>query len=130
MQFDFGIICFMQEIGLDSSLIKHVLDGTKTIEGRLGKPKFLRIRVGDQISVREDIRINNEVTQTITNKLIILITQILYFESFDEMFSSVDFSQAIPSATTKDEAIAAYMQFYTAEDEKEHGVISFSFEIQ
>ena len=119
----------MLEIGIDSDLVKQVLSGDKTIEGRLGKPKFLKLRVGDEISIREDVWNDNEIISSIPDVATIQITQLLYFESFAEMFSAVDFTQAIPGAKSKAEALETYEKFYSPEDEAEYGVIAVTFSL-
>lgn len=119
----------MQEIGIESSVLKDILSGQKTIEGRLGKPKFLKIRAGDEISLREDIWKNGKVESSIPDVATIRIKQVLYFESFNDMLGSLNYRAFIPSAKNIEEALATYRKFYSPEDEKEYGAVAFLFEL-
>lgn len=117
----------MHEMGIESSLLNQILAGNKTIEGRLGKPRFLKIRVGNTINLREDVWNNGKITQSIPNKVTVRVTQLLYFESFDEMFSLVDYRKALPMAASRQEALSLYRNFYSREDEEEYGVVAITF---
>lgn len=119
----------MEEIGIESTLVEAIRTGEKTIEARLGKPRFLRIHEGDSVSIREDFWYEDKILESLSHALTIKITQVLYFETFKEMIDAIDFQAAVPSAQTSDEALALYKKFYSAEDEKEYGVVALSFEI-
>lgn len=118
----------MQEIGIESSLVEAIRDGTKTIEGRLGKPRFLAIQPGDQLTIREDIWAGGVKIGSHDSTLLIEVTQVLYFESFAEMLAAVDHAAAIPEAASPEAALATYRAYYTAEDEAEYGVVALFFE--
>lgn len=118
----------MQEIGIESSLVEAIRSGDKTIEGRLGKLRFLKIAEGDVLSVREDLWLDGKIIDSFTDSIRINITQVLYFETFKEMMNAVDFQAAIPSAKNINEAVAKYKEFYTGEDEKKFGVVALFFE--
>lgn len=119
----------MQEIGIESSLLQDILAGKKTIEIRLGKPKYIKLRVGDILNIREDVWQDGQIVSSTPDQARIIITQLLYFEYFEEALDSIDFQAAIPRATTKKEALARYRTFYTAKDEEEYGVIAITFSL-
>ena len=119
----------MEEIGIESTLVESIKSGEKTLEARLGKPRFLRIKEDDIISIREDFWYQDKILESLPHALHVKITQVLYFESFKELFDTMDFQSAIPSAKTVDEAIAVYRKFYTSEEERELGVVALSFEV-
>ena len=119
----------MEEIGIESTLVEAIRDGDKTIEGRLGKPRFLRIKEDDVLSIREDFWYEDEVLESLSHAVEIKVTQILYFESFKEMFEAVDFQAAVPTAMTVEDAIKLYRQFYSVEEEREYGVVALTFEL-
>ncbi len=119
----------MIEIGIETSILEDILSGKKTIECRLGKQKFLKIRPGDVLSIREDTWKGDKILRSIPNRAEIKVTQILYFETFTEAFASIDFKEAIPSAASPSEAVEAYRKFYTSEDEKKYGVVAIYFEL-
>jgi ASC-1-like (ASCH) protein len=119
----------MQEIGIESSLVAEILDGNKTIEGRLGKPKYIKMRVGDVLAIREDIYKAGEIVKSIPDQVHVVITQLLYFQSFEEMLSSLDFHRAIPGALNARDALQTYRQYYSATDEEEYGVVAITFKL-
>ena len=124
------VICYyrnMQEIGIESLLLQDILSGKKTIELRLGKPKYIKLRVGDTLSLREDVWDDGNIIESTPDQAEIVIKQLLYFEHFDEALSSIDFQVAIPAAKSKAEALAVYRKFYSPEDEEEYGVIAITF---
>lgn len=119
----------MFEIGVESQLLKAILNGNKTIEGRLGKPKYLKIRVGDILSFREDVYKDGKLTKSISTATTATVTQLLYFESFEEMLNSIDFQATVPEASTINEALLRYKKYYSEEDEEEYGVVAISFQL-
>lgn len=119
----------MEEIGIESTLVEAIKTGEKTIEVCLGIPEYLRIQEDDTVSVREDFWYEDTVLESLSHSLELVITQVLYFESFYEAFNAVDFQAVVPTATSVDEAIKTYRKFYSLEDEREFGVIAFSFEV-
>ncbi len=119
----------MQEIGIKDSFVDDILSGAKTIEGRLGKPKFLKIREGDILSIRRDIYQDGKIVKSYNDAARIYVQEVLCFESFEEMFSALDHESTIPSAKNTEDAIEAYRKFYSAEDESEFGVVAILFEL-
>ena len=119
----------MEEIGIDSQLVEEIRKQNKYVEARLGKPRFLKIKEGDVISVREDLYLDGNIIDSFTDSLRITITQILYFESFDEMFNSIDFKAAVPTAKSINQAKDKYRKFYSKEDEAEYGVVAMFFDL-
>jgi len=118
----------MEEIGINSELVEEIRKGNKYIEGRLGKPRFLKMQEGDTISVRSDLWQNGKIIDSSPYAIGIKITQILYFETFAEMMNAVDHKGAVPLAKTAEDAVKFYTQFYTVQDEKEYGVVALFFE--
>lgn len=119
----------MQEIGIESTLVEAIKNGDKTIEARLGKPKYLTIEEGDVMSVREDFWHEGKVLESLAHALQIRIAQILYFETFKEAFVAVDFQAALPAAKDVNDAIDTHKELYSSEDEREYGVVVFTFEL-
>lgn len=119
----------MIEIGINSVILTQILDGSKSIEGRLAKDKFLAIRVGDVISVREDIYADGSISNSRASAAKLKVTEIGKFDSFKEMLTETDFKKAIPSASNLDEASREYELYYSSEDEKKYGVLGLSFQV-
>jgi ASC-1-like (ASCH) protein len=118
----------MEEIGIESTMVEAIRSGDKTLEVRLGTPRFLTVQEGDLLDVREDFWYEGKVLESLSHALTLRVTQVLYFESLDELFGAVDFQNAVPAAKTANEAIAAYRPYYTIEDERTYGVVAFTIE--
>ncbi|HTH72207.1 MAG TPA: ASCH domain-containing protein [Candidatus Pristimantibacillus sp.] len=88
--------------------------GTKTIEGRLAKQKYLDLRPGDSV-----VFFDNEHTESVTKT----VTAIHLYPTFEAAFKEQDFRKAIPSAKTVKEAIAVYEQFYTPQMQQQERVV-------
>lgn len=119
----------MLVIGIESSVLDDVRSGRKTIEGRLGKPKFLKIKKGDVISLREDVWKDGQIAGSRTSDISIKVTQLLYFESFSEMLETVNYKAVLPAALNLEDGIEIYRQFYSVKEEEEYGVVAFLFEL-
>ena len=119
----------MHEIGIDASLLKDVRTGNKTIEGVLGTEQFIKLRKGDTLSIRKEVRENGVIVSSTLSTITVLITQLLYFESFDEMLGLVDYTQIIPSEKSPTDALKTIRQYYTPEDEEKYGVIAITFSL-
>jgi ASC-1-like (ASCH) protein len=119
----------VHEIGINNTVLKQILNGKKTIETRLAKERFLNFNVGDEISIREDIWKKGEITRSIPNQARIVVTNVQHYTSFREMFNHIDYKSVMPSANDIDEAVDAYKQYYSLEDEKQLGVVAISFQL-
>lgn len=119
----------MIEIGINSEILTQILDGSKTIEGRLAKGKFLTIRTGDLISIREDIYAEGAIVESRESAAKIKVTEIEKFDGFKEMLVATGFKKVIPSAHNLEEASDEYDRYYSSEDQKRYGVLGISFQI-
>jgi ASC-1-like (ASCH) protein len=118
----------MNEIDIESTMVEAIRNGDKTIEVRLAKPQFLLIQENDILSVREDFYYEGDVLESLSDALKVKVIQILYFESFKELFDAINFEAVLPSAKTDEEAIATFRKLYSAEDEAAFGVAAFTIE--
>lgn len=116
----------MQELGLDTNQLNQIVAGSKTVELRLGTPEHLKLRKGMTVQLREDIWQGDEIIASEPTDIIVLIKQVLYFETFEEAFGAVGFQDANPDAANKADALKIYRRSYSAADEYEHGVIAFT----
>ena len=103
------------EINVQEPYFTYLKNGSKKVEGRLNKGKFLEMTVGDEILL------NTEVKLEVTNKTT--------YPSFREMITFEGVKNVIPNAKTLDEAEAAYYKFYTKEDEKQFGVSAIEVKV-
>lgn len=117
----------MQVIGIESTLLEQLLSGEKTIEVRLGKPAYIKLRLGDELELREDVWEGDHIVNQIHGRGHIKITQLLYFETLEELFSAVSFKLVLPDTESKTDAIQRLRQFYSEADEYEYGVMAISF---
>lgn len=86
-----------------------IMNGKKTIEGRLNKGKFSSIQIGDVLEMEPE-----KVQLEVIGKNI--------YSSFKEMIEKEGVENVIPDKSNIDEAVDVYYKFYTKEQEKKFGV--------
>lgn len=116
----------MHIITLSLPDIQAVLRGEKTVEACLGTPQFLKMRVGERITLTEELPASARATAAHVD---VTITQLLFFETFEELFSSINFSSVVPGAHSAREALASCTQQLTPEDEAEYGAVAVTFKL-
>jgi ASC-1-like (ASCH) protein len=116
----------MKTIHLAPELIEDVLTGAKTVEGLLGTPENLKIKTGDEIGIGEILH-PQDTSNTV--RATVKVTQVLYFESFEELLTSLNYKVVIPRAKSTEAAIASYCKLHSEDDEYEYGVVAFTFEL-
>ena len=94
-------------IGVQEPYRTYLLNGTKTVEGRLNKGKFLRLQAGDILDI-EGVKF--EITGT------------KVYPTFLEMVTEEGVTQVILDKQNPAEAAQVYYHFFTPEQEKEFGV--------
>lgn len=88
-----------------------ILNGKKTVEGRLNKGKFASINVGSIIEIEpEKIKFN------VLGKNV--------YPDFKSMIEKEGIENVIPDKQTINDAVGVYYKFYTKEQEKEFGVVA------
>ena len=117
----------MIEMGFETTILNHILHGEKTVEGRLRTGKFITVRKGDRINLREDFWENDRIVRSIPNRATVTVTSTQIFDSFAAMLAAVPLQDVLPSAASIDEALKMYRQFYTASQEREQGVVAVGF---
>ncbi len=108
----------MQTVPLDvqEPYLSFILNGQKTIEGRLNKGKFKDLKIGDILLIGpEEKRF--------------LIERTTIYETFREMIEKEGIENVIPNKDNIDEAEAVYYKFYTKEQEKEFGVLGIKIKM-
>lgn len=91
-----------------------ILNGLKTVEGRLNKGKFAEAQVGDHVLLNESVDF-------------VIVAKTAY-STFKEMIESEGLKNVIPNVETVDAAVQVYYKFYTPEQEKEFGVVALKIE--
>ena len=112
------------ESGRESSLLDAIVDGRKTIEGRLKKGKFADYRMGDIVKLRRDYRdergVLNDGEPGAARVEIIAIRE---YPTFLAMVRAEGFEKVIPGADSAEAAAAVYDTYYSAEDQARYGVL-------
>ena len=87
------------------------MEGRKTIEGRLNKGKFNKIRVGDILQIDPEGAQFKIISKNI-------------YSSFKEIIEKEGIENVIPDKKEIDDAVDVYYGFYTKKQEKEFGVVA------
>jgi ASC-1-like (ASCH) protein len=103
----------MQKIPLNvkEPYLSFILNGQKTIEGRLNKGKFKDLKIGDILLIGPE---EKEY----------IIERTTFYYSFKEMIQKEGIKNVIPDKNNIEDAEAVYYEFYTKEEEKEFGVLA------
>ncbi len=111
--------------GRESQLLDDIIDGKKTIEGRLNKGKFADYAVGDHVLLRRDIRsASGQLIDGDLPEIEVKILALRHYASFGDMVISEGHTRVIPSATSDHEAALEYDKYYTKNDQEQFGVIA------
>lgn len=97
------------DINVQEPYLSFIINGIKTVEGRLNKGKFLDVKIGDTL------RINNAAEFIVAAKNL--------YPSFKDMISGEGLKNVVPDVDNIDEAVSVYYKFYTKEDEQKYGVL-------
>ena len=103
------------EINIQEPYFTYIERGIKTIEGRLYKSKFRELKIRDSLYIN--------------NLLLVEVTEIKLYKSFNEMLSHEDIQKVIPGVKNKEEAENVYRKFYPKEDERTFGVIAIKIKL-
>jgi ASC-1-like (ASCH) protein len=97
-------------INISEPWFSYILNGQKTIEGRLRKGKFAELKPGDKITI------NNQLSKT--------VKKITRYDSFLNMILLEGIDKVLPGIDTVDEGVQVYRQIYTKEMEETYSVIA------
>jgi ASC-1-like (ASCH) protein len=92
----------------------QIKNGTKTVEGRLGKSKYFELVEGDVIQI---------------NDLLVKVVKVTKYSTFKEMLIVEGIKNVIPDAQDLESAINVYYEFYTKEEELKFGVAAIHFKL-
>lgn len=98
------------------SLIKN---GTKTVEGRLNKGEFSKMKKGDIITW-----FNDKKTPFRTK-----ILSIKKYKSFEDYLRKERLKNTLPGITRINKGVAIYYKFFTKEMEKTFGVLAIRLKV-
>jgi ASC-1-like (ASCH) protein len=117
------------ESGRESSILQDIKSGTKTVEARLARGKFLKYQLGDQVYLREDFYEDDTIVRSLPKQCLVEITKTEKYAGFREMLDTVGYEYVMPRAANIDEALQTCYRFYTAEEEAEFGALSVHFQL-
>ena len=100
----------LYEINAQEPYYSYIVNGQKTVEGRLNKGKFSRMQVGDHLLI------NNESKFKVERKT--------NYDSFIEMVKAEGVENVVPDKKEIEEAANVYYNFFTKEQEREFGVVA------
>jgi ASC-1-like (ASCH) protein len=116
--------------GIESHLIDDIIVGRKTIESRLMRGKFAEFKVDDVISLRRDYRDANGVLHDGDEYgVTVRIVSIRHYPDFQTLVQNENFKKVMPNVHTIQQAVAAYSQFYSTEDQTRYGVLAIEINI-
>lgn len=111
--------------GRESRLLDAIIEGRKTIEGRLNKGKFADYKVGDIVSLRRDIRGEDGVLRDGSpDAARVEVVAIRHYPSFIAMVNAEGYERVIPDARSAQEAADEYNKYYSVEDQSRFGVLA------
>jgi ASC-1-like (ASCH) protein len=102
------------ELDVQEPYLSFIRSGKKTVEGRLGKDKYLVLKKGDLIKI---------------NDLELEIVSVKKYPTFKDMLQAVGFKNAVPDVNSLEDAINVYYRFYNKEDEEKFGVAAISIKL-
>ena len=90
------------QIPLKQPWLNFIKSGQKTVEGRLNKGIFSRLKQGETITF-----INKKL------KLEVLVTYIKHYKSFEELLMAEGIKHVLPNVSSINDGVKIYHQFYT-----------------
>jgi len=96
--------------------------GLKTCEGRLHKNRFREFKEGDIIQwINDDFGLERRCFTKI-------ITYVKVYGTFEEYLNDKGLEKCLPGMPNLEHGLGVYFKYFTKEDEKKYGVVSFELE--
>ena len=105
--------------GLKQQWFDYIKNQIKTIEGRLNKGIFAKLKVGDTI-----------IFKSKKMKIITTITYIKKYSNFKTMLKSETLEKVLPNVESINDGVDIYHQYYSPDDEAKYGVLAFGLELK
>ena len=106
---------------LQPKYYNYILHGTKRIEIRLYDEKRKQINIGDTITFLKEPDLKDSFNTDVTD--------LLRYNSFEDMFKDFDISILSDKSMSKEELISELEQFYTKEQQEQYGVLGIKIEL-
>ena len=97
-------------INVQEPYFSFLKNGQKTIEGRLGKEKWLQLKKDEILIVNKSLKLK--------------VIKVTKYKSFEEMLIFEGIKNVIPDKQSLKDAVNVYYNFYSIEDEKKYGVVA------
>lgn len=111
--------------GRESTLLDAIIDGRKTIEGRLNRDKFAEYAPGDTISLRRDVRdAKGVLIDGAPGAAQVEVLAVRHYPDFLSMVTAEGYARVIPTAHNAQEAADEYNKYYSAQDQANYGVLA------
>lgn len=108
----------IHEMGLYKEYFNGIKEGRKTVEVRLNDEKRRKIKIGDFI---EFIDVTNQ-----DEKLKVSVTNLRKYNSFEEMYKSIPFSDFDCAGWSMKDMIDGTYEIYPPEQEKKLGTLAIT----
>ena len=116
--------------GRESTMLDAIIDGRKTIEGRLNRGKFAQYQPGDIVELRRDTRDADGILHDgDVAEIRVRVVAVRPYVSFLEMIEAEGYQRVIPDATSPQDAVDEYDKYYSAEDQQKYGVLAIQIEV-
>lgn len=113
------------ESGRESYLLDYIIEGKKTVEGRLNRGKFKDFQIGDLIWLRRDYRDEyGRLQDGEKRQACVEIVGIRHYQTFADMIEAEGYKTVIPNAESAEAALAVYNSYYTIDQQLEYGVLA------
>ena len=109
------------EMNVSEPWFSLIVTGSKTIEGRLKKGQFAKMKKGEIVKW-----INNDYGQ---RSVITEITKITEYNTFEDYLTNEGLDNCLPTITNIKDGVNVYYKYYTPENEKEFGVLAIELHI-
>lgn len=109
----------MHELNVKREYFQMIQSGSKTVEGRIAKPKYTCFHLGDLLRFKADDAF-----------LEAKIVEVKSFDSFRDMLEYFGINACLPNLVDFDDAVKLYRSFPNyAVDESVYGVIGIRFSL-
>jgi len=101
--------------------------GKKKAESRLNRGAYARVKVGDTVEIRRSRPKDDTSEFAGLRKFKATVKARTEYPSFAAMLEAETLKTVLPGVKSIEDGVKHYREFYSEEDEKAHGVVSFKF---
>ena len=108
-------------VHLDADIFDVVLNGTKTVEGRVNDEKRRQLKVGDKLIF---LKRPDDV-----EKIEAIVEDLVYYDNFRSLIKDYNIEDVYLPGYTKEYYVELLKRFYTDEEQAKYGVVAIKFKI-